>query len=438
VSDFSGPDDLAALLTSYHSRLRGIEAEGGGATVGLCNVSDSALKALFGVAYRASFLKEEGRAVTACLYAPPQEDPEDDGGASLTGPISTVIARLARLQRKSMTNYFALAEPFRLDDPKHIARFAPTLGAEDAVLVVGETDGAVECRGISLLDYEDAENHLLRMPRGWKGSGGLYVHILGPGELLVSEGHCEFALRANQIKVTREAVYTFPVSQWLHDLASDYVQQCSDYEDWKHGDLGKPDLAVVDLVILWSRVLREAVLMGHGGAFVILSDGQHDAHIGAKYPLNEFDLGEALRRTWRALCTVKQTVKSKDDPLLVDHLEHKRQMVHKLCSASRSIGQMSATDGCVILDRQLKLRGFGGEIRVTDAPDKKCYRVVGDNRTELSADDLLLPFGQRHKSAFRLCAAIPYCMVFVISQDGDLRLFHSTDDEVHLYDSLHA
>jgi hypothetical protein len=220
-------------------------------------------------------------------------------------------------------------------------------------------------------------------------------------------------------------------------LAKDFVLQCSDHEDWRH-DVGGPDLAVVDLVILWSRVLREAVRMGHGGAFVILPGGLHDARISAKYPLHEFDLGEGLRRTWCALCTVKRAMESKNYPDLVDHLEYKRQVVHKLCSASRSIGQMSATDGCVILDLQLKLHGFGGKIHVTDAPARTCYRVVGDTQTKLSANDLLLPFGQRHESAFRLCAAVPHCMVFVVSQDGDLRLFLSSDDAVYLYDSLHA
>jgi hypothetical protein len=336
------------------------------------------------------------------------------------------------------TNRFELISPIPLDDPKHIARFSPTLAADDAALVVGERSGGVEARAITLLDYKGAENDLLHMPRLWGGREGMFVRILGPGELIVSEGRQEYALRANAVRLTREAVFEPPVREWLDQVAKAFVQQISDHEGSSDYPVPGPDGGGVDLIILWSRVLREAVNRRHGGAFVILPDGRHDDKVHAKYKVKEFDLGGDLRRAWCSLRTVWRALEIRTDPNLVDHLEDERQAVHKLCSASRSIGQMSATDGCVILDRHLRLLGFGGEIHVEDEPRRKCFRVVGGSEIEVSADDLLIPFGQRHRSAFRLCAAIPNCLTFVISQDGDLRLFSGTQDSVYLYDSLHA
>jgi hypothetical protein len=437
VSDFAGPDDLATLLSSFRRRAGEIEAEGGDIAESFCDLSDAALRGLFTVAYRASFLKEEGRLVTACLYAPPRQY-EARGGSELAAGFASAIARWASQQRELQTNRFELTSPIPLNDPKHIARLSPTLAADDAVMVVGECSEGVECRAIALLDYAGAENDLLDMPRLWGGREGMFVRILGPGELIVSEGRREFALRANTIRLTRQAASEGPVFEWLNHLAETFVQQCADQEDSADRPVPGPDGGVVDLIVLWSRVLREATDQRHGGAFVVLPDGRHDDKVRAKYGVKEFDLGADLRWAWCSLRTVWRSLKTKGDSDLVDHLEAKRQAVHKLCSASRSIGQLSATDGCVILNRQLGLLGFGGEIDIKTVPDKKCYRVVGGTEVELSASELLMPFGQRHKSAFRLCAAVPHCMTFVVSQDGDLRLFSSTEDSVYLYDSLHA
>jgi hypothetical protein len=67
VSDFAGPDDLATLLSSFRQRVGEIETEGGDIVESVCELSDSAVRALLMVAYRASFLREEGRLVTVCL-----------------------------------------------------------------------------------------------------------------------------------------------------------------------------------------------------------------------------------------------------------------------------------------------------------------------------------------------------------------------------------
>jgi hypothetical protein len=436
VPDFVSPSDLAALLTSYRAKLKEIRRQGGRPD-SISGLSDSALAPLLSVAYRASFLKEEGRPVRACLYAPPKDVQDEPGDSTEWSKVGKALAVLFNRDREAATNRYLLVPPMPLDDPKHIARFAPTLVAEDAVLLVDEDRGNVVCKGITLLDWTDAENDLLHMPHGWHGDG-LFVHILGPGQLRVSEGNCEYVLRANKVRVYQRAVFVDHVRDWLLELAKSFVAKCSQDGNWDPDRFGpEPQRAVVDLTILWSRVLRQGLQMDHGGAFVVVPDAAA-APIVLKYRVQPFDLGEELRQAWISLCGVWRSLEGATDRL-VDLLDEKRERMHKLCSASRSIGHLSATDGCVVLDRTLTLHAFGGDIQVaSDAPSKRCILVQGSTQTDRSEEEILRPFGHRHKSALNLCKQVPNSLVFVISQDGDLRLFASDESAVYLYDSLHA
>ena len=46
----------------------------------------------------------------------------------------------------------------------------------------------------------------------------------------------------------------------------------------------------------------------------------------------------------------------------------------------------------------------------------------------------LTRFGMRHRSAYRFCHWVPGAMAFVISQDGDLRVFGNVQWRVELFD----
>jgi hypothetical protein len=440
VPDFAGPDDLAKLLRSYRTRLEEIQAEGGRPDAKLGDLPDSALERLLTVAYRASFLTEESRPVRACLYAPPRWESVAE---SLDLPVALhgrgeFFARDARGKQEAVTNTYRLAKALPLDDPKHIARFAPTLAAEDAVLVVREKDGQVLCDGITLLDSGGAEHDLLHMPRRWGGGGGLFVHILGPGELRVVEGRLGYTLRANVVRVHRPAEFTKPVSRWHEELARKLVETCSGMPGWDAKHIGgSADMeAKVDYMILWSRILWEAVWMRHGGTFVVVPDVRA-APVRVKYRLQPFDLSGKLREVWLSLCRVRVNIESGDADRTLELFEAKRRRTHRLCSAVRSVGHLSGTDGCVVLDRGLIVHGFGGSIQASDLPAGRCVRIAGEAQEEVTEEILLQPFGERHRSAYKLCRQVPDSLAFVISQDGDLRLFASDESAVYLYDLLH-
>src|SRR5262249_45306963 len=147
---------------------------------------------------------------------------------------------------------------------------------------VEETAGGLVCAGISLLDAEDAGRPLLGMPRGWTGAaGGLQVQILAPGELRVSEGRAEYTLRANRILVYSWVASAAQVDRWIEELTQDLTAQCSaEDREWNAPPLTVPG---ADVRALWSHVLREAVRLRHGGAFVVVPDPRR-APITLKHP----------------------------------------------------------------------------------------------------------------------------------------------------------
>jgi hypothetical protein len=441
LPDFAGPRELAELLISYRKRLADIREEGGRPEVSIGDLPEEALGPLLTVAYRASFLKEEGRPVQATLYSPPRPwhlDVEVEAPAFLPPGFARAMARRAWEAAESVRNAYRLHEPFPLDNPMHIARFAPTLALDDAVLVVRHEQGRLLCDGITLLDLKDAENPLLYMPGMWDRREGLSVKIIGPGELRVAEGRNEYTLRANELRVYRAAGLTEPVKRWFEELAKSLVESCSPDTAWAANPEGEhaTEYAYIDVMILWSRVLRAAAQMRHGGAIIVVPDIA-SAPISLKCRLEPVDLLGELRQLRLALCRFWQSVHEADGDQVVERLEAKRCQAHKTRSASRSVGHLSATDGCVVLDRSLKVHGFGGSIKPREAPPKRCLHIEGRSQKEVEEATLLQPFGERHASAFNLCKQIPNTLAFVISQDGDLRVFNSDETTVYIYDLLY-
>jgi hypothetical protein len=312
-----------------------------------------------------------------------------------------------------------------------ISQLGPTLVAEDAALVVEETEGELSCIGISLLDSEDASRPLLGMPRGWTGAaGGLRVQILAPGELRVSEGRAEYTLRAGRILAYSWVVSATEVDRWIEELTHELTARCVATDcDWNARRLIVPS---ADVRVLWSHVLREAVRLRHGGAFVVVPDPAQ-APIALKYPTEPLALGGELVKLWLSLARAQRLL---GDDRSTDALEQARVRRHQVWSTAASVAHLSAHDGCVLLDRQMNVHGFGGTIETRGVTTSS--RTYMDSRTKapLSEDELLSRFGHRHRSAYQLCKAVPNAIAFVISQDGDLPVFSSDDRYLYCDENL--
>jgi hypothetical protein len=408
VGDFATPVDVARIITAFRSWVRQSATPNFQPITEQGAVSEQGLGRLLLLAYQASFYTDEGRYTRARIFVPDVD----------------------RTAHPVVVNH-VFNPPRRLTTARMISQLAPTLVADDAALVVEERDGDLVSVGISLLDTEDASRPLLGMPRGWTGvAGGLRAQILAPGELRVSEGRAEYTLRANRILAYSWFASAAEVDRWLEELTQELTARCTAQDrEWNARRLIVPG---ADVRVLWSHVLREAVRLRHGGAFVVVPDPAR-AFIQLRHPTEPLALGDELARLWLALAQAHRLL---GDNLSAEALEQTRVLRHQVWSTAASIGHLSAHDGCVLLDRRMTVYGFGGTIDAEAAA--LSGRVYADSRTKafLAEDPLLSRFGHRHRSAFQLCKAVPNAIAFVISQDGDLPVFSSDDRHVYCDENL--
>jgi hypothetical protein len=232
------------------------------------------------------------------------------------------------------------------------------------------------------------------------------------------------------------------LSKWLHDVSSALHARVSSLTGWD--DTGylfgedwdfrvKENMPHGDVIVLWCGLLREAMQIRHGGAFAVVPSAIK-APIDIKFPLAPHDLGGELIDVWKSHCSVYKGEIRRE---IERNVEDKRVRTHRLLSARRCVAALSATDGCVVIDRELVVRGFGGSIKLERSAEELRPIIHLPTGATISRDDLLRPFGERHKSAYYLCHQVPNSIVFVLSQEGDLRVFASDDSNVYFAENLH-
>ena len=91
-----------------------------------------------------------------------------------------------------------------------------------------------------------------------------------------------------------------------------------------------------------------------------------------------------------------------------------------LFESAHLIAGLAAADGAVVMSKQNELLGFGGMISGR-LPDVESVGRALDLEGEEVADEETGNVGARHRSAYRLCGALPGSVAVVISQDGGTR-----------------
>ncbi len=90
-------------------------------------------------------------------------------------------------------------------------------------------------------------------------------------------------------------------------------------------------------------------------------------------------------------------------------------------------------DGAVVLTKAFELLGFGGEIS-GELPGVVSVRRALDLEGEEAEEEYTESVGTRHRSAYRMCLAVPDAMAIVISQDGAVRFVKNRDGAVTYWD----
>jgi len=393
LPDFCGPDELAKVVLMLRRWEKQQSLEG--------RISEIGLQRLLELAFHTSLTTEEGRHPRFRFF--------------VSAP--SVVDAMPPIAR------FDPPIPLR---PDTLRRMVPAVSSRlHAVKVVEAKNGGLFADSVLAVD-ELGEASGVGRPEISMGLGlpGLMIRVDGPGRLRATERGFTWELRDGRVRPLNHYAVISVVRKWFGELAASLQTE--------HGVPvvpGADDDPGVVFDAVWSFVLATTVAAGHGGAFAIIP-GEPGPELRTKYPARDLDLARAVSAFWRS-CFNTETLPGAAE------LEKKSALwdasKKRMFSAARALAELANVDGCVVLDRRFRLFGFGAEIRVSE--DQVAGWECSESHPESLAPQAKIDverWGTRHRSAFRLCCARPGTLAFVISQDGDLRVFFGLPEGVRV------
>ena len=380
------------------------------------------LERILDTAYHASFLRDEERPVTfRVLCLDPDVLPQDEGPPTGLQPLA-----------------FAEHRDF---DEHEIRRLSPAAKYHRALIGICERAGRVQTWGIV-----QSGPRWLQSAHGGRAAEALMpaclvVRVIRPGHLAVSCGLRAVAeLRGGKLVDITIDVFQ---SKWLaalfraeridpdgagsRELRTSLVEAFDRLH--QNGEItSNIDEAVALARFVAQQMLKRviAVMRGshHGGTIVVLpSDCTSTRFLASKYPIAEGEPRRRFRRLSLAILKEVENQRVSREPLAayqstsVDTLSELDDALFELSSL---IGSLAEVDGAVVLTKRFEILGFGAEILGNLPPVSTVSRAL-----DLEADTTCIEpadgVGTRHRSAYRLCAAVPGAIALVVSQDGNVR-----------------
>lgn len=243
----------------------------------------------------------------------------------------------------------------------------------------------------------------------------LTLRVAGTGTIIASSG------RTNVLAVLERGEVFVPKSagevDWLLIVANalDKAKQFPDR---------------LKLAARFQRVATAMHRQGHGGALVVVPSSEDRWLKQLTFAFRFDELGSTAIR--QNIADLEEAEKRYDDlekssssetpqpllPLFAESVTAHRNLLDTLL---RSIGDLSAIDGAVVMDEDLKVHGFGAKLHVNADPFQ--IKILDALTGEIRSVPCEEIGGTRHQSAAHFVFQNHEAMVFVASQDGRLTLF---------------
>jgi DisA bacterial checkpoint controller nucleotide-binding len=392
--------------------------------------SEETLSKFLSVAYQASLLREESRPVE-CRIA--LLGPDLGNGQSL--------ARIGfRLFRFSRPRCFAEQE---------IRRVAPATGFYRSMIAVQrrenrdfEISGMIHT-GEWSRDLTVGINGLNHPIPDW-----LIIHVRGPGNLVICRGSDRVATLLNgRIEGHGFDLFT---SSWLGERygrlgARLTVEPLAD----PSAEVSfREDLAANIGQSFLKRVIREMRNSRHGGALVFIPKFlaepllRSGGPLRAKYRIDEgctespfrMILEDVSRRLVQmAIAKGRTSIGWKEFLEWYDELPYtySQRFLELACWLS----DLTAVDGCLLLDHAFTVLGFGVEIQIPGFEDEMVYQAL-DIEASACTLESVESAGTRHRAAYRLSRRHEECLTIVVSQDGTVKFVANHRGKVTYWNHL--
>lgn len=377
---------------------------------------DSSLLRLIDTAYQASLLREEDDAVQCRVLISSPNDPDLKVMEANDGPYVVQFSDASQFSAHQVRKMAAAVGYYR-----------------SLIGVQMDGDGEGDARiwgmivtGASWVNHTEATVHdAISLPRK------LVIHIVGPGHLVFASG-LNRVMETFGGKVLMDGFDPFR-SKWLPNHFVPFRTKL--LEKLKDHSLPNSKVKLCDSFVrdvaqsVVRRVLSLVRARGHGGMLVYLDDSQ-DSRLGHWLRIRiGFQHSEATDRFQHLMLKLMQRtldvgvangiaeVRWKDFLRMQDSTLG--SLHESLVEFSHFLADLMSVDGCLVLNREFRLIGFGGEI-LGDSHVSTIERAIdleGANSVTEKADDA----GTRHRSAYRLVSSVQDTIVVVVSQDGAVR-----------------
>jgi len=354
------------------------------------------LKRVIETAYLASLEREEGRPIRFALV---MVDPS--------------ASRDAVEARRASEYLFHLQEPLHLSVDS-ITKFAPALDPAISAMAVGPSGEDDELSIWGVFTFSPSEHPFSEIPVWVYGELGyrpdyFTIYANDAGSLVISRHHSQIGRILNG-----EFMPATPSPFTVRSLGRHLMEAIQDQSLYK--TYGDAYWRIYRDVI--EMLLSEASARGHGSIFILLPSGD----VQRKYYLPRFDFRE------------KVGVQPLMVQLLRDDLDVSTSIAVRKTVAERIrfLSQLGVIDGAVILTTELDLICFGAMLI---APAWKGPVITGpDGFGEGGGEPLHTErLGTRHNAGIAFAGACEGSIVFVISQDGPVRVFMRIEGDTILY-----
>jgi hypothetical protein len=374
----------------------------------------SGFEALLDVAYHASFMRNEERPV-ACriLVTPRSAFPLHDGPPSGLLPM-------------------AFTTPPRLDEDG-LRRLSPAANFYRALVGVDETAPGE----LSVWGLLQSGPRWMQPTRGGRAREpmmprSLVVRIVRPGHIVVSCGNQEIA----ELRGGRLSDFTLDVfrSAWLPALFAAERETMAEEHRASATPSLEPAVAGALTGVLAQQMIKRVVATiraaHHGGTIVTVpADCPGERYLHPRYAFDD-----ALpRRRFRSLILAslerlaRRAAETGTPASAASYLHEDdgriAELDEGLFEMAHLIAALSQVDGAVVLTKRFEILGFGAEI-TGGLPAVTHVRRGLDLEADSFATEIVDNVGTRHRSAYRLCEAVPGALAIVVSQDGGVRFVY--------------
>jgi hypothetical protein len=361
------------------------------------------------------------------------------------------------LTGESNRRNFPLAATFENPEPLSTVRvfkkLACATSVQNSALLVVETLGG-ECPKIECIGITDSSPKLPTI-QGIRGSFNrddtiynncmdVAITIRGPGHLRVKLSTIPaFTLQAGQPITVGELTDIESVRQLVYTTSSRFTDnlQLRQTRSKVDDSLVRQEMQLL-LIESWANVVRNAVAARHGAAFIVLNNQGELSHrqVRAMFQLQEgydvtVDLGGAIRDCVTLFSEIWGSRSEAGAKPLRERIELDSRWnvsYQKLLAICRIVSDFANTDGCVVLDGEFVVRCFGVKLDHNTGDARRQFVDWHDRNIDISAE--MKRLGTRNNSACRFVRDHSNSHVFVVSQDGDLRVYSSDETLAYGFD----